>query len=147
MAGMDVTTNISKTIQGLNEIAKKTDKAVMTATRKVGAEATRTMKKQIVGGHKLGTPRSDGKNVVAGKPSNVTGNLRRSIRSTTKGFNGRYTMVVGAYMVYARALEFGNPRWKSGVRYPFVAPTAKILNTNNLAREIYVKELHRVLKG
>jgi hypothetical protein len=144
---MAIDVDVTKTVKALEEMAAKTDKAVLTATRKVGNEATRTMKKQIVGGHKLGTPRSEGRNVVAGKPSNVTGNLRRSIRSTTKGFNGRYTMVVGAYMVYARALEFGNPRWKSGVKYPFVAPTAKILSTNNYAREIYIVELERALKS
>ena len=50
-------------------------------------------------------------------------------------------------MVYARALEFGHPRWRSGVKYPFVAPTAKILSENNKARDVYVKELHRVLKS
>lgn len=144
---MDVTTSITKTMEALTKISKQTDKAVLSATRKVGAEATRTMKKQIVGGHKLGTPRSAGENIVAGKPSNVTGNLRRSIRSSVQGFNGRYTMTVGAYMVYARALEFGHPRWRSGVKYPFVAPTAKILSENNKARDVYIKELHRVLKS
>jgi len=145
MSGTDVTVGVENTIHALSDIARKADKAVQSATRKVGQEATRTMKKQIVGGHKLGTPRSEGNNIVPGKPSNVTGNLRRSIRSTTKGFNGRYTMVVGGYMVYARALEFGNPRWKSGVRYPFVAPTAKILFENNKARNIYTNELRRML--
>jgi Bacteriophage HK97-gp10, putative tail-component len=145
VAGTDVTVGVENTVHALSEMAKQADRAVLSATRKVANEATRTMKKQIVGGHKLGTPRSEGRNVVAGKPSNVTGNLRRSIRSTTKGFNGRYTMVVGAYMVYARALEFGNPRWKSGVKYPFVAPTAKILSENNRARNIYTDELRRML--
>jgi hypothetical protein len=143
--GIETTTN--KTIEALKAMAKKADTAVKTATRKVGSEASRTMKKQIVGGHKLGTPRSAGKNIVAGKPSRVTGNLSRSIRSTTTGYNGKYTMVTGAYMVYARSLEFGNPRSKSGSRYPFVAPTAKILSENNKARDIYIKELHRVLKS
>ena len=143
--GIEATTN--KTIEALKEMAKKADTAVKTATRKVGSEATRTMKKQIVGGHSLGTPRSAGKGIVANKPSNVTGNLRRSIRSTTTGFDGKYTMVTGAYMVYARSLEFGNPRWRSGSRYPFVEPTAKILSKNNKARDIYIRELHRVLKS
>lgn len=144
---MGIEVNSKKTIEALFAMAQKTDKAVKTATQKVGSEASRTMKKQIVGGHKLGTPRSAGKGIVANKPSNVTGNLRRSIRSTTTGFDGKYTMVTGAYMVYARSLEFGNPRSRSGSRYPFVEPTAKILSENNKARDIYIKELHRVLKS
>lgn len=143
---MDVTTDISKTMKALNGLHALADKAVKKATLTVAQETTRTMKKQIVGGHKLGTTRAEGKNIQAGKPSNVTGNLRRSIRYSVTGFNGRYTAVVGAYQVYARALEFGNPRWASGARYPFVSPTAKIMSDGNKARKIYMTALEEALR-
>jgi hypothetical protein len=104
------------------------------------------MKEQIVGGHPVGTGRNAGSGIVAGKPSNMSGNLRRSIRSKTKQESfGNYTVVTGAYMVYARALEFGHPKWADGVRYPFVEPTAKILEENNRARDLYVKAMRRAL--
>lgn len=58
-------------------------------------------------------------------PNRVTGNLLRSIHTepARKGF-GSYTASVFPTMVYSRAVELGNPRWKSGVKYPYLAPAA-----------------------
>jgi len=142
---MDMIGDISKALKGLLLVETKVDKAVKTATQKVGADASRLMKKQIVGGHSYGTTRAEGEGIEPGKPSNVTGDLRRSIRSTIKGFANQYVATVGPYMIYSRALEFGNPRWRSGVKYPFVAPTATLMSENNRARGIYQKALHEAL--
>jgi hypothetical protein len=56
-------------------------------------------------------------------PNRGTGNLLTSMTfsSSRKGF-GTYTAQVGAGAVYARALELGNPRWTSGVKYPYMQP-------------------------
>lgn len=143
---MNVETHINLTVRALLFKHNQIDEAVKMASRSVGSLATRTMKQQIVGGHSVGTPRSAGSGIEDGKPSNMSGNLRRSIRSkTTKESFGQYTVVTGAYQIYARALEFGHPKWQSGVKYPFVEPTAKILLENNKARNLYVKALSRAL--
>lgn len=56
-------------------------------------------------------------------PNRGTGNLLTSIHMSTRrqGF-GTYTAEVGAGAIYARALEVGNPRWTSGVKYPYMQP-------------------------
>jgi len=56
-------------------------------------------------------------------PNRGTGNLLTSMTfsSSRRGF-GTYTAQVGAGAVYARALELGNPRWTSGVKYPYMQP-------------------------
>jgi len=145
---MGIETNIDVTKRALLFKRKQLDEAVQAASRSVGSLTTRTMKQQIVGAHLIGTSRRAGENrgIVAGKPSNVTGNLRRSIRSKTRqtGF-GKYTVVTGAYMVYARSLEFGNPLWHTNARYPFVEPTAKLMSENDKARNQYIKAMRRAL--
>jgi hypothetical protein len=142
---MDVEAHINLTVSALLLKHKAIDAAVKSASQSVGSLATRTMKQQIVGGHPVGTGRDAGSNIEDGKPSNMSGNLRRSIRSKTVGGMGQYTVTTGAYQIYARALEYGHPKWRSGVKYPFVAPTAKILLENNKARDLYVKALSRAL--
>lgn len=71
-------------------------------------------------------------------PNRVTGNLVNSIVTETRYGFGSYVATVGPTAEYARALEFGNPRWKSGVKYPFLIPavgylvgSGKLQNTFN----------------
>jgi len=60
-------------------------------------------------------------------PNRRTGNLIQSMQiDRVTGFPG-YGYKVFPTMVYARSLELGNPRWKSGVRYPYLAPSARIV--------------------
>jgi hypothetical protein len=63
-------------------------------------------------------------------PNRGTGNLLNSMKftSTRIGF-GSYTAEVGIGMSYARALEFGSPRWTSGVKYPYAQPALDKLVT------------------
>ena len=57
-------------------------------------------------------------------PNRRTGNLSASMQmEPVVGLPG-YAYKVFPTMEYARALELGNPRWKSGVRYPYLAPSA-----------------------
>lgn len=55
-------------------------------------------------------------------PNRVTGNLIRSVVTEIRQGFGSYVATVGPTAEYARALEFGNPNWKSGVRYPYLVP-------------------------
>lgn len=57
-------------------------------------------------------------------PNRRTGSLSASIQmEQVVGLPG-YAYKVFPTMEYARALELGNPRWKSGVRYPYLGPSA-----------------------
>ena len=71
-------------------------------------------------------------------PKNRTGNLRRSISGVKgrEGF-GTYTAIVGPGMEYGRHLELGGPRWKPGVKFPFMAPAWRKFQP--IAREIIKK--------
>jgi hypothetical protein len=61
-------------------------------------------------------------------PNVISGSLRRSITTTIKrqGF-GDYVASVYPTMIYARAVELGNRRWKSRVKYPYLMPAAKAI--------------------
>jgi len=61
-------------------------------------------------------------------PNVISGALRRSITTTVRreGF-GDYTASVYPTMVYARAVELGNKRWKQDVKYPYLMPAAKAI--------------------
>jgi hypothetical protein len=70
-------------------------------------------------------------------PNVGTGMLRRSIsvRSNKKGF-GNYVASVGPTVVYSRAVELGHPRWKSGVKYPYLRPAGTLVRKK--ARRIFL---------
>lgn len=139
---MDMEINADKAIKGLGVLSDRLDAALFAATTQVGLAATAAMKRQITGGHKAGTPTPSAPNTP---PTNITGNLRRAIRpETRKGFMG-YTVIVGSYANYARQLELGGGRWKSGVKYPFVEPTARIMMQNGKAQSIYTNAVRKAL--
>jgi hypothetical protein len=58
-------------------------------------------------------------------PNRITGNLQRSVTTVMpkpqQGFRS-YTAITGPTAVYARQLELGGGRWKTPVKYPYVAP-------------------------
>jgi hypothetical protein len=61
---------------------------------------------------------------AGGFPNRRTGNLARSIEVQHVGLG---TYKVGSGAIYSRSLELGNPKWRSGVRYPFMEPTAAFM--------------------
>lgn len=93
---------------------------------------------------------SQAKKNASGRPGpNVrTGNLRRSITTSSpkKGFSG-YTVDVSATMVYARAVELGHPRWKAGVKYPYLGPAARNLSDNGTLNRVFTMALAQRMKG
>lgn len=82
-------------------------------------------------------------------PNVVTGNLRRSITTSNaqKGFEGIYSVDVSATMVYARAVELGHPRWKPGVKYPYLGPAASGLQANGTLARVFTTALASRLRG
>lgn len=91
------------------------------------------------------------KDNASGRPGpNVqTGNLRRSITTSTpqKGFGTLYSVEVSATMVYARAVELGHPRWKPGVKYPYLGPAANSLQANGTLARVFITAFGSRLRG
>lgn len=119
-------TNLPQVLAALGKTEADLNNAARFAIGMAAAEVERQAKKNAnTGTH----PRGQGHIPGTGPgPNVVTGNLRRSIYSQTKiGFGNSYVAEVGASMVYARAVEMGLPEWKSGVKYPYLAPAAETL--------------------
>ena len=64
-----------------------------------------------------------------GGPGNVSGNLRRGIKTEGPVRRGTaWVGWVGPTAIYSRAVELGNPRWKRKKGYPFVEPALRFIN-------------------
>lgn len=114
--------NLPEVEQALLAYQKRFDERIGAAAREISLKLEGLAKREIKG------RRPKGQKAVTGMPPmNRTGDLRRSIMSTTerKGF-GKYEAIVGAEMVYARAVEVGAPynppTWMNGERFPFLQP-------------------------
>jgi hypothetical protein len=166
-------TNIKKVTAALHKkILGGAEAAVQFATNEVAVDATTQMKELVntkrreIGHHKVKVKsKKTGKYLMTATgnyrkktvkeyakghppepPHLRTGSLKRNIKyKIKKGYGGSYIATIAPYSIYARRLEFGGGNWKSGTRYPFVAPTAKIMRANDRARNIYVKALHKEL--
>ena len=80
-------------------------------------------------------------------PNVVTGNLRRNIRTDVRYGFGSYVATVGSYAEYARAVELGSSRWKSGVKYPYLGPAAETLRTNGTLNRVFTQAFARKMRG
>lgn len=127
-------TNLSEVLQELSDEQIKIEDAVGYALRQVGLELEARAKQNASG--------RPGPNVR-------TGNLRRSITTSMprKGFQGNYTVDVSATMVYSRAVELGHPRWKPGVKYPYLGPAARKMQADGSLNRIFTLALTDRLRG
>jgi hypothetical protein len=127
-------TNLNDVLKDLETYGAKADEAIKQAIYVTGLAVEAQAKKNASG--------RPGPNVR-------TGNLRRSITTEQpiKGFGGLYTVEVRATMVYARAVEFGHPRWKPGVKYPYLGPAAGRLSDNGTLSRVFTTNLATRLRG
>lgn len=127
-------TNINDVLASFGKTENKFEQAVQYALAVTGIAVETQAKKNASG--------RPGPNVR-------TGNLRRSIttRNGQKGFNGLYSVEVAATMVYARALEFGHPRWKPGVKYPYLGPAAQKLSDSGALSRVFTTALADRTRG
>jgi hypothetical protein len=143
--GAVVVRNLAEVLAGLEVQEDMLERAAQTAIATAGFAIQREAQKNAnTGTHKKGTPR------IAGSgpgPNVVTGALRRSIRTDVKYGFGNYIAVVGASTEYARAVELGSPRWKSGVKYPYLAPAAIELIRNGSLNRIFTAAFIKAVKG
>ena len=97
--------------------------------------------------HMIVGQRTPGEKATPNKPPmNRTGHLRGSIegKANKVGF-AIYESVVGAGMVYARAVEMGGeyapPSWKNGQRFPFLQPAVKNFVSTGMITRILIKHM------
>ena len=117
------------------------DMRIANATREISYALEGYGKREIKG------ERPKGEKAITGQPPmNRTGNLRRSIRGTSEriGF-ANYVAIVGADMIYARAVEVGAPynppTWTKGEHFPFLQPALQKFATSGLIKRILIKHL------
>jgi hypothetical protein len=144
MSGAIVITNLDDVLRDLGHTAQQVDFAAKFAIGITGAAVERQAKLNAnTGTHKVGEPRISG----GIGPNVVTGNLRRSIFSRTRIGFGTYIAEVGATMEYARQVEQGGGRWKSGVKYPYIAPAAEKLRDNGTLSRTFAGAFASQLRG
>jgi len=77
------------------------------------------------------------KHIGGSGPNTVTGNLKRSIKTTYRVGFGNYIAEVGPTMIYARQVEKGGGNWRSGVKYPYLEPAALMLLRSGKLNRIF----------
>lgn len=107
--------------QALRLVAERVRAATPEAALAAGLVVEAEVKRQIRGAHRKGTKTGA---VPGGPPQNITGTLRRSIETTHPRWirPAAAEVGVGPTVVYGRAVDQGHPRWKNGVRYPYLEP-------------------------
>ena len=127
-------TNLSDVLAGFDATEDKIELAVQYAIAMTGLAVERQAKVNASG--------RPGPNVR-------TGNLRRSITTSSvqKGFTNLYSVNVSATMIYARAVELGHPRWKPGVKYPYLGPAARNLSANGTLNRVFTSAFASRIRG
>jgi len=100
-------------IEGLEELERKLDPREL-----IGEPARTALTKAAI------IVQNQAKLNASGRPGPnvVTGRLRSSISFEIDAAPVPSFAKVKTNVIYAIPLEFGNPRWKSGVKYPFLYP-------------------------
>jgi len=80
-------------------------------------------------------------------PNTVTGNLKRSIKTTYRVGFGNYIAEIGPTMIYARQVEKGGGKWSSGVKYPYLEPAALMLLRNGTINRVFMTAVKEKLGG
>jgi hypothetical protein len=147
MAGI-VIKNLTEVLAAINgsadKIAQGAQIGIMRAglaverQAKLNFQGTRSYQKKV---SRNGIPyivTSPKKHVGGSGPNTVTGNLKRSIKTTFVVGFGTYTAEVGPTMIYARQVEKGGGNWPSGVKYPYLEPAALRLLKNGTLTRVFV---------
>lgn len=134
--------NLPEVVAAWEAYQAKLDLKMSAASGEIALRLEGAAKHMIVGDRK----NSDYPAVSGKPPMNVTGHLRDSIEGNSKriGFNV-YEAIVGAGMVYARAVEIGAPynppSWRNGQHFPFIQPAVKNFIQTGMITRILIKHL------
>jgi hypothetical protein len=138
---MSASDNLPQVVAAIKAYEMRVDVLLGSAAAEIGQQLAGAAMRQIEGDRKtVGYPAVSGK-----PPMNYTGNLRRSIKGSSSrlGF-GIYTAQAGAYMVYARAVEFGGaPTWTNGQKFPYMEPALEQFKRTDTIQRIIAKYMRR----
>lgn len=139
-------TNLDQVLQGFNVTEKLIDLAAYQATFQCALKIEDQAKLNAnTGNHPKGMGHLPG---TGPGPNIVTGNLVSKIvgQRPIKGFRG-YSATIDSSAEYARAVEQGSPRWKSGVKYPYMEPAAQALINNGTLNRIFTGAFITAIRG
>jgi phage gpG-like protein len=128
-------TNLRDVMNAVSKNVSNIEQAAQYATGIAALEIERQAKKNAdTGTH----PRGQGHIPGTGPgPNRVTGTLMGSIQTTIRYGFGSYIAIVGPTVEYARAVELGSPRWKSGVKYPYLFPAGEQLSRDGTLNRVF----------
>jgi hypothetical protein len=137
--------NLKEVLAAIDGSAEKIEQGAQLGIMRVGLAVERQAKLNFQGTRsyekrtsKNGRPylvTTPPKHVGGSGPNTVTGNLKRSIKTTYRVGLGVYTAEVGPTMIYARQVEKGGGNWPAGVKYPYLEPAAlSLLRSGKLTR-------------
>jgi len=135
--------NLQATIKAVDLAAKQIELAAQFGVNMIGNAVLRqAVKNANTGHHKVGEGHIPG---TGPGPNTASTSLRDSIRAERRKGFGSYEVIVAPTVIYARAVELGNPRWRSGVRYPYMEPAAVAISSR--AQAIFIEAFRSKLRG
>lgn len=152
-----VITNLKDVLAAIDGSAEKIAQGAQIGIMRVGLaverqaklnfQGTRSYEKRVSKNGRPWLKITPPKHVGGSGPNTVTGNLKRSIKTTyRKGFD-TYTAEVGPTMIYARQVEKGGGKWPSGVKYPYLEPAALSLYRSGKLSMIFTTAIKEKLRG
>jgi hypothetical protein len=104
---------------------------------KLNFQGTRSYEKRVSKNGRAYIVTTPKKHVGGSGPNTVTGNLKRSIKTTYRVGFDKYIAEVGPTMIYARQVEKGGGKWPPGVKYPYLEPAALLLLRNGTLTRVF----------
>jgi hypothetical protein len=143
--GAVVIKNLPQVLAGLSKFEQNMEHAGQLALTQAALALERQAKLNAnTGTHARGLGHTPG---TGPGPNKVTGTLQRSISTEVRYGFGSYIATVGPSVEYARAVELGSPRWKSGVRYPFLSTAVGYMVSSGNLNRVFTLNFMRLMKG
>lgn len=151
-----VITNLKDVLAAIDGAADKIEQGAQLGVMRVGLaverqaklnfQGTRSYEKRV--SKKTGNPWlkiTPPRHVGGSGPNTVTGNLKRSIKTTYVKGLGLYTAEVGPTMIYSRQVENGGGKWPAGLKYPYLEPAALMLLRSGKINRIFATAVREKL--
>ena len=143
--GAIIIKNLPQVLAGMTRFEQQLESAGQLALTQAALAVERQAKLNAnTGTHKPGMGHTPG---TGPGPNKVSGTLQRSINTEVRYGFGSYVATVGPSVEYARAVELGSPRWKSGVRYPYLSTAVGYMVKSGILNRVFTLNFLRLMKG
>ena len=149
--------NLSEVLAAIDGAAEKIEQGAQIGIMRVGLAVERQAKLNFQGTRsyekrvsKNGRPYlviTPPKHVGGSGPNTVTGNLKRSIKTTYRHGFEKYIVEVGPTLIYSRQVEKGGGKWPVGVKYPYLEPAALMLLRSGKINSIFTTAVKEKLRS